>query len=103
MMIETLIVALVCFFYGVIVTWLHREPRLRDEKHPYVPFTLAEIEHLADCPEAYDLAINYNECQATMADAIGDYRDCVVYHDERIRVLRDAKREVEERIMREEI
>lgn len=59
------------------------------------PFTIQELKYFEECPKAYDLAIDYQDTQATMGEAM-DY-DCS-FHNDRIYFLKRCKAQAQERI-----
>ena len=54
-------------------------------------FTETEIKQLQKNPEALDALINEHDCWATMADAVGDYEQCVKFHDERAKEIKAVR------------
>ena len=46
-------------------------------------FTDNELKEMQTNPEALRVLANYHEVQATMADAIGDFKECVTFHEAR--------------------
>lgn len=48
-----------------------------------VTFTQNEIAEMQKDPEAIRALANYHSAQETMADAIGDYTQCVKFHKSR--------------------
>ena len=60
-----------------------------------IAFTKNELEDMAVNPEVLRALANYHSAQETMADATGDFPDCVKYHMERREELREEADRIE--------
>ncbi|MFZ6767807.1 hypothetical protein ACO0LM_12055 [Undibacterium sp. Di26W] len=50
--------------------------------------TPGELKACEDSPEVLRVMADWNDFQASHADSIGDYEECVKYHDARAKELR---------------
>lgn len=58
-----------------------------------IQFTNTELKEMQNNPESLRILADYHEVQLTMADAIGDFKECVNFHEKRkAELLAEANR-----------
>lgn len=60
-----------------------------------IELTPSESKAAVKCPEILRHVADWHDCQATMADAIGEFDNCVEFHKVRAKVLRDEANKLE--------